>query len=181
MALGAAHAQTETPLAQTIIANSLSHMEFDDTSMISTPPEKEPVMEYSLLLTTLSGETFQVSLSVAKFDRFEDLEEQVMDYLVSVTDLKVFGCCIDFLQTATQTYLEDPIWDKLQQGMEYTIVFRNCSVILPSQVELEDCPIHHIPLAVHVPMNPERSVPEGAFAGVPRLRHVSVESRYQVH
>ena len=31
----------------------------------------------------------------------EDLEEQVMDYLVSVTDLKVFGCCIDFLQTAT--------------------------------------------------------------------------------
>ena len=97
-------------------------MEFDDSSMISTPPEKEPVMEYSLLLTALSGETFQVSLSVAKFDRFEDLEEQVMDYLVSVTDLKVFGRCIDFLQTATQTYLEDPIWDKLQQGMEYTIV-----------------------------------------------------------
>ena len=51
-ALGAAHAQTQTPLAQTIIANSLSHMEFDDSSMISTPPEKEPVMEYSLMLTT---------------------------------------------------------------------------------------------------------------------------------
>ena len=151
-------------------------MEFDDSSMISTPPEKEPVMEYSLMLTTLSGETFQVSLSVAKFDRFEDLEDQVMDYLVSVTDLKVFGCFIDFLQTATQIYLEDPIWDKLQQGTEYTIVFRNCSVILPSQAELEDCPIHHIPLAVHVPMNPEGIVPEGAFAGVPRLRHASVES-----
>ena len=43
------------------------------------------------MLTALSGETFQVSLSVAKFDRFEDLEDQVMDYLVSVTDLKVFG------------------------------------------------------------------------------------------
>ena len=79
------------------------------------------------MLTTLSGETFQVSLSVAKFDGFEDLEDQVMDYLVSVTDLKVFGRFIDFLQTATQTYLEDPIWDKLQQGTEYTIVFRNCS------------------------------------------------------
>ena len=148
-------------------------MELDDSSMISTPPEKEPVMECSLMLTTLSGETFQVSLSVAKFDRFEDLEDQVMDYLVSVTDLKVFGCSIDFLQTATQIYLEDPIWDKLQQGMAYTIVFRNCSA---SQEQLEDCPIHHIPLAVHVPMNPEGIVPEGAFAGVPRLRHVSVES-----
>ena len=77
-------------------------MELDDSSMISTPPEKEPVMECSLMLTTLSGVTLQVSLSVAKFDRFEDLEDQVMDYLASVTDLKLFGCSIDFLQTATQ-------------------------------------------------------------------------------
>ena len=52
-------------------------MELDDSSMISTPPEMEPVMEYSLMLTTLSGVTFEVSLSVAKFDRFEDLEDQV--------------------------------------------------------------------------------------------------------
>ena len=119
LALGTANKQTQTLLAQTIIANSLPHMELDDSSMSSTPPEKEPVMECSLMLTTLSGVTFQVSLSVAKFDRFEDLEDQVMDYLVSVTDLKVFGCSIDFLQTATQTYQEDPIWDKLQQGMGF--------------------------------------------------------------
>ena len=104
-----------------MVANSLPHMELDNSSMSSTPPEKELVMECSLLLTTLSGVTFKVSLTVAKFDRFDDLEDQVMDYLASVTDLKVFGCVIDFLQTTTQTYLEDPIWDKLQQGMEYTI------------------------------------------------------------
>ena len=60
--------------------------------------------------------------------------------------------------------------------MAYTIVFKDCSVMLPSQEQLEGCPIHHVPLAVHVPMNPEEIVPEGAFAGVPRLRHVSVES-----
>ena len=41
---------------------------------------------------------------------------------------------------------------------------------------LEGYPIDKVPLAVHVPMNPESAVPEGAFAGVPRLRHVSVES-----
>ena len=152
-------------------------MEFDDSSTMSTPPEKEPVMEeHSLMLTTLSGETFQVSLSVAKFDRFEDLEDQVMDYLASVTDLKVFGCSIEFLQTATHTYLEDPIWNKLQQGVEFTIVFKNCSVILPAEEQLGGCPIDQVPLAVHVPMNPEEIVPEWAFAGVPRLRHVSVES-----
>ena len=112
-----------------------------------------------------------MSLSaLQKFDRFEDLEDHVMDYLVSVTDLKVFGCSIEFLHLATQTYLEDPIWDKLQQSMEYCIIFKDCSEVLPSQELLEGYPIHKIPLAVHVPMNPEGVVPEGAFAGVPRLR-----------
>ena len=75
-------------------------------------------MDCSLVLTTLSGVTVKVSLSVAKFDRFENLEDQVMDYLVSVTDLKVLGRSIDFLQTATQTYPEDPIgevMDSLRQ------------------------------------------------------------------
>ena len=133
-------------------------------------------MECPLLLTTLSGVTFKVSLSVAKFDRFTDLEDQVMDYLASVTDLQVFGCVIDFLHTTTQTYLEDPIWDKLQQGREYTIVFRDCSVTLLEQEQLGGYPIDQVPLAVHVPMNSEETVPEWAFAGVPRLRHVSVES-----
>ena len=84
-----------------------------------------------------------------------------MDYLASVTDLKVFGRSIDFLQTATQTYLEDPIWDRLQQGTAYTIVFRDSSVILPSQEQLEGCPIHHVPLAVHVPMNPGKGPLQG--------------------
>ena len=95
-----------------------------------TPPETEPVMDCSLVLTTLSG-LLSRSLSVwAKFDRFEDLEDQVMDYLVSVTDLKVFGCSIDFLQTATQTYLEDPIWDKLQQRMD---------ALLSSGIAVQSC------------------------------------------
>ena len=60
------------------------------------------------------------------FDRFEDLEDHAVDYLASVTDLKVFGCTVDFLQFDTQTYLENPVWEKLQRSMEYCIVFRDC-------------------------------------------------------
>ena len=112
-------------------------------------------MDCCLVLTTLSGMAIHVSLSVAKFDRFEDLEDQVMDYLASVTDLAVFGCSIDFLHLATQTYLEDPIWDKLQQSKEYCIIFKDCSETLHTQELLEGCPIYNVPLAVHVPMNPE--------------------------
>ena len=104
----------------------------------------------------------------------DSLFYKMMVFLVSVTDLKVFGCSIDFLQTATQTYPEDPIWNKLQQSMECTVVFRDSS-ILPSQEQLKGCSVYHVPLAVHVSMNTEEVVPEGAFSGVPRLRHVSVE------
>ena len=151
-------------------------MEPAGLSRASAPIENEPVMDCCLVLTTLSGMTMHVSFSVAKFDRFEDFEDQVMDYLASVTDLTVFGRSIDFLHLATQTYLEDPIWDKLQQSTEYCMIFRDCSETLHTQELLEGCPIHNVPLAVHVPMNPEEIVPEGAFAGVPRLRHVSIES-----
>ena len=69
-------------------------------------------MECCPVLTALSGTVVHIAMSVAKFDRFEDLEDHVVDYLAwaSVTDLKVFGCTVDFLQADTQTYLENPIW-----------------------------------------------------------------------
>ena len=59
-------------------------------------------MECHLVLTALSGTVVNITMSVAKFDRFEDLEDHVVDYLASVTDLKVFGRTIDFLQADTQ-------------------------------------------------------------------------------
>ena len=163
------------PLARTEIASSYLPMETADVSDDSSPPDGEPVMDCHLVLTTLSGTVIKISMCVAKFDRLVDLEDHIVDYLASVTDLKVFGCTIDFLQVVAQTYLEDPIWEKLQQTWEYSIIFRDCREVLPSQENLEGCPLHDIPLAVHVPMNEEEMVPEGAFAGVPRLRHVSIE------
>ena len=119
-------------------------------------------MECQLVLHALSGTVVSLSMSVAKFDRLEDLEDHVVDYLVSVTDLKVFGCTTDFLHVDAHTYLENPIWDKLQRSTEYTIVFRSCSEVLPSKESFEGCP------------------PEGAFAAVPRLRHVSIEAGIRV-
>ena len=163
-------------LAQTVKANRRPFMELDDSSKLSTLPEMEPVMDCSLVLTTLSGVTIKVSLSVAKFDRFEDLEDQVMLSGLSHSPQSVWVLHRLFANCHIQTYLEDPIWDRLQQGMAHTVVFKDSSVTLSSQEQLDGCPIHQVPLAVQVPMNPEESVPEGAFAGVPRLRHVSVES-----
>ena len=127
-------------------------------------------MECHLVLTALSGTVVHITMSVAKYDRLEDLEDHVVDYLASVTDLKVLGCTVDFLQADTQTYLDNPIWERLQQNTKYTIVFRSCSEALHSKELIEGCPFRDLPLAVHVPMNPDEMVPDGAFTGVPRLR-----------
>ena len=155
-------------------------MESSSLSEVSTLRACEPVMEFHLVLTTLSGTVVHVSMRIAKFDRFEDLEDHVVDYLASVTDLKVFGCTIDFLQVDTQTYLDNPVWGKLQQSTEYSIAFRDCCEVLPTKESFEECPLRDIPLAIHVPINPEEKIPEGAFAAVPRLRHVSVASGMKV-
>ena len=58
----------------------------------------------------------------------------------------------------------------------------DCSVTLPEQEHhWVVIPIDQVPLAVHVPINSEETVPEWAFAGVPRLRHVSVESGIRLY
>ena len=49
-----------------------------------------------------------MTTSVAKYDRLEDLED-VVDCLALVTDLKVFGCTVDFVHPNTQTHRYDPM------------------------------------------------------------------------
>ena len=143
----------------------------------STKTMSFPHVNMRLLLMTLTG----LLTTAAGLSSASQTGEKP-----SVTDLKVFGCSIEFLHMATQTYLEDPIWDKLQQSMEYCIIFKDCSKVLPSQELLEGCPIHNIPLAVHVPMrgsSPRRGVRRSATP-TPALSQVldlSAQRRVQAH
>ena len=77
-------------------------------------------MDCQLVLTTLSGTIVEMSSSVAQYDRFEEFEERVVDYLASASDLDVFGCALDFIHPTEQTYLDDPIWETLQNNMQYS-------------------------------------------------------------
>ena len=116
------------------------------------------------------------STSVAQYDRLEDFEDHVVDYLASVTDLDVFGCTLDFVHPTMQTYLDDPIWETLQNNKQFTIVLRDCLEALHSKEAFDGCPYRDIPQAVKVPMNQAGIIPSGAFLAVPRMRHVSVEA-----
>ena len=133
-------------------------------------------MERRLVLTTLSGTVVEMTTRVAKYDRLEDLEDHVVDYLASVTDLDVFGCTLDFVHPTMQTYLDDPIWEALEKNTQFTIVLRDCLAVLHSKESFDGCPYRDIPQAVKVPMNLAGIIPAGAFVAVPRRRHVSVEA-----
>ena len=89
-ALVAVNEQSEKLLAQIACESSLPDMELADSSSLSTPPETE-LVDCSLVLTTLSEVTIKVSLSVAKFDRFEDLEDQLWTILSQSLTLKCLG------------------------------------------------------------------------------------------
>ena len=128
------------------------------------------------MLTTLSGTVVEMSSSVAQYDRFEDFEEQVVDYLASATDPEVFGCALDFIHPTMQTYLDDPIWETLQNNKQYTIVFRNCFEAFHTKEAFDGCPCRDIPKAVKVPASQSGIIPSSAFIAVSKLRHVSVEA-----
>ena len=114
----------------------------------STSEESETTMDCRLLLTTLSGKEVEVSTNIAQYDRFEDFEEHIVDHLTSVTDLDVFGCEVDFVHPTTQAYLEDHIWEALQENRHFTIVFRDCLEALQTKEDFEDCAYRDIPKAV---------------------------------
>ena len=118
----------------------------------------------------------QVSSSIAQHVRFEDFEEHIVDHLASVTDVDVFGCEVDFVHPVTQEFLEDRIWEAIQQTKHYTIVFRDCLEAFHTKETFDGCPYRDIPKAVKVPANQSGIIPSSAFIAVPKIRHISVEA-----
>lgn len=113
-------------------------------------------MDCRLVLTTLSGRAIEAP-------RFEEVEENVVQEEIG------------FVHSAKQSYLENDIWAALQDHKHHTIVFRNCMEALHTQ-EIFEGPHQNLPKAVTVPANRSGLIPSGAFAGVPRMRHVQVEA-----
>ena len=151
-----------------------------ELGMVSSD-ESEASMDCRLLLTTLSGRDSEVAAStkIAQFDRFEDFEEHIVDYLAAVTDLEVFGREADFVLPGTGNYLEDRIWEVLQENSRFTILFRDCFEVFHSKEGFENCAYRDIPKAVRVPVNDAGFVPSSAFLAVPRMRHVLIEEGIQ--
>ena len=136
-------------------------------------------MECRLILTTLSGTVVEITTSVAQYDRLEDLEDHVVDYLASVTDLKVFGRTVDFLRPDTHTYLDDPIWEDLQRNTEFTVLFRDCAAILDSERHLWRMSISWYPTSCPYSSEPGRFCSCWCFHGSAAFASRQCRNRHQ--
>ena len=52
----------------------------------------------------------------------------------------------------TGSYLEDHIWEVLQENRRFTILFRDCFEVFHSKEGFENCAYRDIPKAVRVPL-----------------------------
>ena len=92
-------------------------------------------------------------------DRFEDFEEHIVDRPATVSDLDVFGSEFDFVHPTMQAYLQDRVWDALQENRHFTIVVRECVEIFQSKEDLEDCAYRDYTKAVKVPASEAGIIP----------------------
>ena len=129
----------------------------------STPAEEEDRATCQLTFTTMEGE-------IREHDRLDELEDAVVDFLPKASNLDTFGCEIDFVHPHTKALLEDPIWETLQSNTHFNLVVRTAIVVLEHKQQLQSNSCVNYPKAIRVPTNFANTIPDSAFASIPRIR-----------
>ena len=124
----------------------------------------------SLALVTLAGNEYRMPVDIEQYECLAQLEDDVVNFLPSVTNLDVFGCEVDLVRLDTQQPLRDPIQDTLRKHSRFQVIVRPC-------VEAHTWHFHNdnrrgYPKAVRVPVNDLGAMPDSAFYAAPTIRHV---------
>ena len=92
----------------------------------STSAKPEKGTTYHLTLTTLAGNDILVPANLWEHDMFEALEDLIVEYLPTVSQIDTFGCEVELLHPDTQESLKDPIQDTLRNNTHFHLVVRQC-------------------------------------------------------
>ena len=114
-------------------------------------------------------------MNIAQHDRLAEIEDNIVDYLATVTKLDVFGCEVDLVHPDTQEHLRDPIWNTLRINTSFNLVVRECMEVCQSKRQFQESEGQEYPKAVKVPANASGVIPDSAFYSILRLRHVLAE------
>ena len=137
------------------------------------PPALDPD-HMPLCLVTLAGTEHTMPVNLAQYENLAQLEEDILSFLPTVSDIDVFGCQVDLVELEDQLPLDDAFQAVLLQHKRIQVIIRSCLEVCHSIWQTQESNIPSCPKAVHVPCNPRGAVEDRAFYAAPMLRHVEV-------
>ena len=130
--------------------------------------------DVSIDLVTIAGTEYAMQTNLAQYEGVAQLEDDILCFLPTVSDLDVFGCELDLLDLHTQRPLPEAFHTVLLQRPKLQIVVRPCMVDGHSIWQFQADGRESYPKAIRVPANPRGEIADRAFYAAPVLRHVEV-------
>ena len=130
--------------------------------------------DVSIDLVTIAGTEYAMQANLAQYEDVAQLEDDILCFLPTVSDLDVFGCELDLLDLHTQRPLPEAFHTVLLQRPKLQIVVRPCMVDGHSIWQFQADGRESYPKAIRVPANPRGEIADRAFYAAPVLRHVEV-------
>ena len=163
---------TTCPLPQ-LFGPSNSSINARTAAYVTMPPNQDSY-EVSLDLVTIAGTEYTMQANLTQYEDVAELEDDILCFLPTVSDLDVFGCELDLLDLHTQQPLPEAFRTALLQRPQLQIVVRPCMVDGHSIWQFQEDGRESYPKAVRVPTNPRGEIADRAFYAAPLLRHVEV-------
>ena len=113
-------------------------------------------------------------IDIEEYECLAQREDDVVNFLPSVTNLDVFGCEVDLVRIDTQQPLRDPIRDTLKHHSRFQVIVRPCVEVGHNIWHFQNDNRPGYPKAVLVPANDLGAIPDSAFYAAPTIRHVEV-------
>ena len=135
--------------------------------------------EVNLELVTVAGTEYTTQANLFHYEDVAELEDDILCFLPTVSDLEVFGCELELLDLRKQQPLSEAFRTVLLQRPQLQIVVRPCMVEGHSIWQFQADGKESYPKAVRVPANPRGEIADRAFYAAPSIRHVEVATGIQ--
>ena len=142
-------------------------------------PTEQDQYEVCIDLVTMAGTEYTMQTNITHYEDMMQLEDDILCFLPTVSDIDVFGCEVDLIDFATQLPLPAAFHTALMQQRKLQIVVRPCMVEGHSIWQFQEGDKENYPKAVRVPINPRREIADRAFYAAPMLRHVEIAEGIQ--
>ena len=152
--------------------------------MLGLPPTaKMPLdqdqYDVSIDLVTMAGTEYTMQTNLTHYEDIAQLEDDILCFLPTVSDIDVFGCEVDLIELDTQLPLPKAFHTALLQQKKLQIVVWPCMVEGHSIWQFQADDRESYPKAIRVPVNPRREIADRAFYAAPMLRHVEIAAGIQ--